>query len=317
MRVYFGVGQFGTIDAGDGSQHVTRFAHVYGVPLIPMGGLQRFPDGTVASAPLNLKSTAVAYGRVWGVLFAVLLTVLAYDELSNHLGAGLVLTGCAALVLFGAISLWFFVGVKTPHQRSHLALGFGIPFAVFVIVMGHGLNEGVRNVRRGFESWSKNGPPPELVALATSLGKERQQKYLKEEGERCTGGNANACTNLGYVLSETEPVKAIEAYRRACALKVDGACYSAGLLSAKTSPEAARDFFDQACQLGNADGCNNFAVRLDKKEGKRASELLDKACPEVAGCVLEPRAAVSGWQQRAGEEQEAGGRLLQAGVCAR
>lgn len=90
MIVIFGTRHYGQVDRHDGEYASTRFAHLYWLPLFPVGSIwvtQDGPDGMRGHAlRVSGKSIAAGYARVWGPIAAI--AAVANGGIAGVVGAG-------------------------------------------------------------------------------------------------------------------------------------------------------------------------------------------------------------------------------------
>lgn len=123
MIVIYGQSNYGAVDEQGGQYAVTRFAHVYYMPLIPMTSF--WMTGTERGFEIGMawKSVLAAYARTWGLLAALVMTVTGF-------GGSNIVTGLLGLVI-GALSistwiLWSKRRTEDAKLRGNLnALAFG------------------------------------------------------------------------------------------------------------------------------------------------------------------------------------------------
>jgi len=72
MIVIWGTRNGGKIDQREGQYALTRFAHVYWMPLFPVSSIWVTRDGIGHSMKMSGKSVLAGYSRTWGVLVAAL-----------------------------------------------------------------------------------------------------------------------------------------------------------------------------------------------------------------------------------------------------
>jgi hypothetical protein len=116
--IIWGTRSAGKVDQRDGQYAVTRFAHVYYVPLFPVGAMWITREGYGHSMSFSGRSVLAGYARTWSIVAAV---------------GGLVAGGIAGFALAAgalAIAAWSLVwrDIRTPaaQRRSDLnARAFG------------------------------------------------------------------------------------------------------------------------------------------------------------------------------------------------
>jgi hypothetical protein len=117
--VVWGTRNAGKVDQRDGQYALTRFAHVYWLPLFPTSAIWVTSDGVGHDMKLSGKSVVAGYARTWAVVAAV----------AGVVGFGGTLAFAAAIgaVALGALSLaWTNVTSDSAMRRSDLnLLAFG------------------------------------------------------------------------------------------------------------------------------------------------------------------------------------------------
>lgn len=68
MIVIWGTRRVGKLDAREGQYALTRFAHVYWLPIFPVGAVWITRDGYGHSMKLSGRGVAAGYARTWGPL---------------------------------------------------------------------------------------------------------------------------------------------------------------------------------------------------------------------------------------------------------
>jgi hypothetical protein len=118
MIVIYGTGFYGKVDDHGGQHQLTKFFHIYYVPLIPVGTLwsmQRLDDGYQGHAvKMSGKSVLAGYARVWGPLAAIGGIVTG--------GVG----GIAAAVGLGALSAWSWTWRSLRDPRAQRRSDFNL-----------------------------------------------------------------------------------------------------------------------------------------------------------------------------------------------
>ncbi len=119
MFVIWGTRNAGKVEQRDGQYALTRFAHVYWLPLIPTSAIWVTSDGVGHDMKLSGKSVVAGYARTWA-LVAAGLAIIGY-------GGTLAFVAAIAAVALGALSLsWTNVGTDSAKRRSDLnLLAFG------------------------------------------------------------------------------------------------------------------------------------------------------------------------------------------------
>jgi hypothetical protein len=111
MFVIYGTGFYGQVDSRGGQHQLTRFFHVYYVPLIPVGTLwtTQYVDGGYRGHPVRMsgRSVLAGYARVWGPLAAVGALVTAS------------VGGLVAAAALGALCAWTWTwrSLRDPRER--------------------------------------------------------------------------------------------------------------------------------------------------------------------------------------------------------
>ncbi len=121
MIIIYGTRFGGTIEGFDGQYGATRFAHVYWIPLFPVGSMWvtgEADGGHFGHAmKLSLKSVVAGYARVWGLIFGVAGIATG--------GVGYV-WGIASLVAAAATLVWWSVrGEAAVREREFLSSTVG------------------------------------------------------------------------------------------------------------------------------------------------------------------------------------------------
>lgn len=125
MVIVYGSRFYGKVRAMGSSYLATRFAHIYYVPLIPIGTsliLEENGDGGYRgiSAPFSVKSMLAAYLRVWGPLAtiaALFLSIGAVEEASDDVLA-MAVTGVFCAVVFLALLVGTILGYAVVGKLS-------------------------------------------------------------------------------------------------------------------------------------------------------------------------------------------------------
>ena len=119
MFIVWGTRNAGKVDQRDGQYALTRFGHVYWLPLFPTSAIWVTGDGVGHEMKLSGKSVLAGYARTWSIIAGV----------AGVLGAGGAVGFIAALaaVALGALSLtWTNVVTDSHKRRSDLnQLAFG------------------------------------------------------------------------------------------------------------------------------------------------------------------------------------------------
>lgn len=279
MFIIYGVRTYGAVDCEDGTQHATRFVHIYYLPLIPMGGVILSPDGQYElPASMSLKSVALAYARFWGFALAIGLGFQAYFELEKSLLSGLVWTAITAGVLVASLGAHFWAGVRRKNNPVAMALAFALPLAVLGLATVGGIKENLGRQVSKYSFDSTGRPSEALLAFAEEQAAIEKKARLEKQQQRCDSGEGSVCNDIGYELAKTDRVAAVAAYKKGCDLDFGMSCFNLALNVGKTEPEKAPPLYERSCELGYGDGCNNLATDFEKSDRKRAMMLFDKAC---------------------------------------
>lgn len=122
MIVIYGHRSYGAVDEQGGQYAVTRFAHIYYMPLFPTGSVWMTGPAKGIEIGLHGKSVLAAYCRTWGLLAAIVLVGMGLT------GAG-ILDALIGLAIGGAsIASWSWSKRRTEDAklRGNLnALAFG------------------------------------------------------------------------------------------------------------------------------------------------------------------------------------------------
>ncbi len=119
MIVIWGTRRVGTIDKREGQYALTRFAHVYWLPLFPVGAVWITRDGYGHAMKMSGRGVAAGYARTWGPLLGV----------AGVAGAGGMAGFVVALAAVSTAALswsWRKPATKAAERRSdmnHLAFG--------------------------------------------------------------------------------------------------------------------------------------------------------------------------------------------------
>jgi hypothetical protein len=278
MFVIYGVRSYGAVDNEDGSQHATRFVHVYYLPLIPVGGVRIHPTGDEQAASMDFKSVLIAYARFWGFVVAAGLCFTAYSQLERNLVSGLAWMGAGTAVLLASLGAWFWAGVRRKNSPVVLALGFAIPLAVVGLMSVSAIKENLSRKVSMFASDSSGRPSEALLAFAKEQVEREAAEKLEKQKARCEAGEGMICNEVGYALAKKDSVASLAAYQKGCDAKYGMACFNLALNVGKTDQARSVPLYEQSCELGYGDGCNNLATTFEKSDRKKAVELFDKAC---------------------------------------
>jgi hypothetical protein len=122
MIVIYGTRFYGQVDAHEGQRQLTRFFHIYYVPLIPVGTMwvTRQTERGYNGHPVRMsgRSVVAGYARVWGPVAAV--GAIA----TGSVGGAIAAVGCAALAAWS----WTWRSIRSAREQKrsdfHL-LAFG------------------------------------------------------------------------------------------------------------------------------------------------------------------------------------------------
>lgn len=122
MIVIYGTRHYGQVDSHDGEYAVTRFAHVYWLPLFPVGSAW-ITDGTNDDlrghkVRISGRSIAAGYARVWGPIATI--AAIATGGLG-----GLVTAGVAAAMTGWSWSWWRLRDARELRRSDYHLLAFG------------------------------------------------------------------------------------------------------------------------------------------------------------------------------------------------
>jgi hypothetical protein len=127
MVIIYGSKMYGRIQRCGTTYMGTLFAHIYWMPLFPLGSklvLQENGDGTYRFIPAGLdwRSTLAAYLRSWGVIGAMFALWFGIDEMQRAdvdtvdslltLAASLFLVACA-------VGAWVWLGRLSSDEKGH------------------------------------------------------------------------------------------------------------------------------------------------------------------------------------------------------
>lgn len=116
MIVVWGTRTAGKVDERDGQYALTRFAHVYWIPLFPVSAMWVTRDGVGHQTKMSGKSVVAGYARAWGPILGV----------AGIAGVVSVPVAVGAVVLTALAWAWKDVSGEAARRRSDLnALAFG------------------------------------------------------------------------------------------------------------------------------------------------------------------------------------------------
>jgi hypothetical protein len=189
MIIVYGTRYYGKVRASGGSFLKTQFAHLYYVPLIPIGThlvLEELADGSFKGikTALSWRSVFAAYLRVWGpiaTLAAVGCGLSAFSDFRDDGLATLVVGGFTAVVvlalLVGTVLGWAVVGkLSAEEQRKRRVYALHLGYHVDPADLGearHAFREGlmrtVASRARGLASMGYRMNADPAVAWPTFL----------------------------------------------------------------------------------------------------------------------------------------------------
>lgn len=128
MIIIYGTRLYGTVERCGTSRIATRFFHVYGMPLVPLGSVlvtEEGEDNTYRGIQLglHLRSLAAGYARLWLPLAAVAMLIAAWqgsDSYATDEGSSgtVTMAGLGIAALAGAIWAWVRLGKLSLEQRA-------------------------------------------------------------------------------------------------------------------------------------------------------------------------------------------------------
>jgi len=107
MIVIYGTGLYGEVDSYDGQRQLTRFVHIYYVPIAPVEAVWLTRDGRGHATKMNPRSVLAGYARIWGPIAAVLALVT---------GSAAGVIAAAALLLLSAWT-WKWRSLRGARER--------------------------------------------------------------------------------------------------------------------------------------------------------------------------------------------------------
>jgi hypothetical protein len=129
MIIVYGTRLYGTVERCGASRVATRFFHIYGMPLVPLGSVlvtEEGEDNTYRGIQLglNLRSLVAGYARLWLPLAAVVMLIVAWqgsDTYSMDEGAAsgtVTRAGLGIAARAGAIWAWVRLGKLSLEERA-------------------------------------------------------------------------------------------------------------------------------------------------------------------------------------------------------
>jgi hypothetical protein len=119
MISWFGQRLYGRVDEQSGSCIATLFFHWNWMPIVPLGSFLVTADGHIPLGA-NLRSILAGYVRTWGVLAAVILTIVGYFKIVNEPdpNAAFATALVGLLVVVGVILSHTWLGRLSEDQRA-------------------------------------------------------------------------------------------------------------------------------------------------------------------------------------------------------
>ncbi|HUJ57087.1 MAG TPA: hypothetical protein VLX92_01280 [Kofleriaceae bacterium] len=114
MIVIYGRRSGGKVDGRDGQYAITKFIHVYYLPLVPAGGFWVTSDGYGHTMKLSARSVIAGYARTW----APLLGIAGLVAIGGIAGAIVAVAGAGAAV---ATLAWTQLRDPAAQRRSDLS----------------------------------------------------------------------------------------------------------------------------------------------------------------------------------------------------
>ena len=129
MIVVYGTRLYGTVERCGTSRVATRFFHIYGMPLVPLGSVlvtEEGEDNAYRGIPLglNLRSLAAGYARLWLPLAAVVMLIVAWQGSYNYsmdeagTSGTVTMAGLGLAALAGGIWAWVRFGKLSLEERA-------------------------------------------------------------------------------------------------------------------------------------------------------------------------------------------------------
>ena len=116
MIVIWGTRTAGKVDQRDGQYALTRFAHIYWIPLFPVSAMWVTGNGVGHTTKLSAKSVVAGYARTWG-------PILGAAGIAGLVGLPIAIAAVSVTALAWA---WKDVGTDAAKRRSDLnQLAFG------------------------------------------------------------------------------------------------------------------------------------------------------------------------------------------------
>ena len=151
MIIVYGTRLYGTVERCGTSRIATRFFHIYGMPLLPLGSTLVTEEGEDnnyrgISLGLHLRSLVAGYARPWLPLLAVVMLVCAWQDwktpaiADGSVSDAVILELCGIATLASAIWAWVRFGklsLEERAQRMIYADFTGIPADVALLAEKH------------------------------------------------------------------------------------------------------------------------------------------------------------------------------------
>jgi hypothetical protein len=129
MIVVYGTRFYGTVERCGTSRIATRFFHIYGMPLLPLGSVlvtEEGEDNSYRGIPLglHLRSLAAGYARLWLPLAAVVMLIVAWQGSETYaveeggVSGPVTLAGLGLATLAGSIWAWVRLGKLSLEERA-------------------------------------------------------------------------------------------------------------------------------------------------------------------------------------------------------
>jgi hypothetical protein len=195
--IIYGVKPYGEVDEQAGQYAVTRFGHVYYLPVVPHGSLWVTGPGRGIPTPLNLKSVVAAYMRTWGLLVGACIAIGCFSVsiLLSILGVFVFAAGA------GSWKLWRKRTTEDAKLRGNLnALAFGTycsPELLSAPIREHYKLELQRR-----QEITQNARPPEDVAR---FGTRDLGELVRSYGILSLHGSSHAREQLSQLLELKAP----------------------------------------------------------------------------------------------------------------
>ncbi len=158
--IVVGIRKYGRIDNPDGTYDMTRFFHLWFLPLFPVGavtvtGLDEQGSELGHTRSARPSSIVAGYFKAWAIPLAVGLAALGWLELEDTASElGFVLYGIAAALIFFAAPAWIWWGRSGPGARKIAApIVAALALAALGYVYTLGMEERERRSRYDIEAF--------------------------------------------------------------------------------------------------------------------------------------------------------------------